>query len=67
MTTTAEAFEKLRDCGDALRVVIADLDKRDIRITALEADIRETLRLHAAGSGDAFETLRQALEEPTNE
>jgi hypothetical protein len=60
--TMAQALEKLRDCGDALRVVIADLDKRDIRITTLETAIRETLRLHAAGSGDAVSNLAKTLD-----
>jgi hypothetical protein len=60
--TMTEAFEKLRDCGDALRVVIADLDKRDIRITTLETAIRDTLRLHAAGSGDAVSNLAKTLD-----
>ena len=57
-----EALEKLRNCGDALRVVIADLDKRDIRIAILEAAIRETLRLHAAGCGDAVSNLTKTLD-----
>jgi hypothetical protein len=60
--TMTEALEKLRDCGDALRVVMAELDQRDIRIAILEAAIRDTLRLHAAGSGDAVSNLAKVLD-----
>jgi hypothetical protein len=60
--TMTEALEKLRDCGDALRVVMAELDKRDIRIAILEAQLRDVLRLHAAGCGDAVSNLAKVLD-----
>lgn len=59
--TMAAALAQLQGCGDALRVVIAEIEERDARIAELEAAITEALRLHRAGCGDAYQALTTAL------
>ena len=54
--------DQLEGTREALRRAFRDLVDRDLRITELEVAIRQALALHA-GCGDAFEGLRQILEE----
>ena len=56
--------DQLEGTREALRRAFRDLVDRDLRITELEVAIRQALALHAAGCGDAFQELRQVLEEP---